>query len=325
MTDRAVVLTGQGGPEVLEMQDVASDPVGPGEVALRVTAAGVNFADVLLRMGVYPGGPELPCIPGLEVAGRVEELGSGVGGWAVGDRACCGMRWWGGYRERVVVPASHLIRLDARVSDDQGTAIPVNYSTAWSSLVEYGGLVAGQNVLIHSAAGGVGTAAVQIAKLHGAVIWGTASPSKHDLLREIGVDHPLDYTKDGWTEGLPPFDVILDGVGGQSLKTSYDLLRTGGRLVAMGSASIVSGDLKAARFNALRLMTDSKTVIGFNGLRLWQDLGMLERWTKPLYPLLADGHLRPVIGLTLPLDRVGEAHTALASRQTVGKVVLHPG
>jgi NADPH:quinone reductase-like Zn-dependent oxidoreductase len=139
------------------------------------------------------------------------------------------------------------------------------------------------------------------------------------------VDHPVDYTQEGWTEDLPAFDVILDGIGGQSLKTSYDLLRTGGRLVAMGSASIVSGDLKAARFNALRLMTDSKTVIGFNGLRLWQDLGLLERWTKPLYPLLADGHLRPVIGLTLPLDRAGEAHAALAGRQTVGKVVLQPG
>ena len=324
-TDRAVVLTGHGGLEVLELRDVASAPVGPGEVAIRVAAAGVNFADVLLRMGVYPGGPDVPCVPGLEVAGRIEELGSGVSGWEVGGRVMCGMRWWGGHRERVVVPAAHLIPLDDRLSDEQGTAIPVNYSTAWSGLMEYGGLAKGQKILIHAAAGGVGTAAVQIAKLHGAEVWGTASPGKHDLLRELAVDHPVDYTQDGWAQDMPAFDLILDGVGGQSLKTSYDLLRTGGRLIAIGSASIVSGDLKTARFNALRMMTDSKTVIGLNGLKMWQDLGMLERWTRPLYPLLSEGILRPVIGLTLPLDRVGEAHTALAGRQTVGKVVLRPG
>jgi NADPH:quinone reductase-like Zn-dependent oxidoreductase len=323
-TDRAVVVTGHGGLEVLELQELPSAPVGAGEVAVRVTAAGVNFADVLVRMGVYPGAPELPFVPGLEVAGVVEELGSGVGGWEVGQRVMCGMRYWGGHRERVVVPAAHLIPLGPRLSDAQATAIPVNYSTAWSALVEYGALQRGQRVLVHAAAGGVGTAALQIAKLHGAEVWGTASPGKHALLEELGIDQAIDYTQDGWSEGLPDFDLVLDGVGGQSLKTSYDLLCTGGRLIAIGSASIVSGDLKSARFNALRMMTDSKSVIGLNGLKLWQDLGMLERWTGPLYPLLTDGSLQPVVGLELPLDRVGEAHTALAGRRTVGKVVLQP-
>ena len=322
-TDRAVVVTGHGGPEVLEVRELESRPVGPGEVAVRVTAAGVNFADVLLRMGVYPGGPEAPCVPGLEIAGTILELGAGVGGWEVGQRVISGMRW-GGYRERVVVPVQDLIPLTDRVSDAQGTAIPVNYSTAWSGLIDYGGLRRGQKVLIHAAAGGVGTAALQVAKLHGAEVWGTASPGKHDLLRELGIDQAVDYTQDGWTEGLPAFDVVLDGIGGRSLKTSYDLLCTGGRLIAIGSAAIVSGELKPARFNALRMMTDSKSVIGLNVLRMWQDLGTLEQWTRPLYPLLADGTLQPVIGATLPLERAGEAHAALAGRQTVGKVVLTP-
>ncbi|MEA2340377.1 MAG: hypothetical protein QOG11_454 [Solirubrobacteraceae bacterium] len=332
---RAVVLTRSGPYDVLQVQERPAPAVGPGRVRIEVAAAGVNFADVMARIGLYPDAPPPPCVLGYEVAGTVAEAGEGVTAVAVGDRVVAGTRF-GGYAEQVVVPASDVVPLPDELSFEEGAAIPVNYATAWAGLLGYGSLRAGERVLIHAAAGGVGIAATQLAKAAGAEVWGTASPSKHEAIRGFGVDRPLDYTRKGWHRGLPRFDIVLDALGGTSLARSYGLLRPGGRLVAFGASSLVRGEkrdlLRAAPqalrmlrgFDLIKQMSASKTVIGLNVLTLWDDRGTLEPWIGPLRDGLADGTIRPVLAGTFPFEQAGEAHRMITERRNVGKVVLIP-
>ena len=254
----------------------------------------MNFADTMARAGLYPDAPELPMVVGYEVAGTVAEVGAGVDDVAAGARVMAGTRF-GGYASQVVVRASDVIALPDALTFEQGAAIPVNYSTAWTALVGYGSLRAGEQVLIHAAAGGVGIAATQIARRHGAEVHGTASPGKHEAIRGFGVDVAHDYTRRGWERGLEgSFDLVLDAVGGASFKRSYRLLRPGGRLVAFGASSVLPGDrrrvLRAAPqalrmlrgFDLVKQMSESKSVIGLNMLRLWDDRGTLAPWIEPL-------------------------------------------
>lgn len=333
---RAVVITSHGAPEVLQVEQRPDPaPPGPGQVAIAVRAAGVNFADVMARIGLYADAPPLPSIVGYEVAGEVTAVGPGVETPAVGDRVYAGTRF-GGYAEQVVVDAGAVSPLPDRLSFAEGAALPVNYATAWAALHGYGSLRAGERVLIHAAAGGVGIAATQLAKRAGAEIWGTASPSKHDAIRAQGVAHPLDYRKRGWQRGLPSFDVILDAVGGRSLRRSYGMLRPGGRVVAFGASSVVAGESRNLRkalpealamlrgFNLIDQMSESKAVIGLNMLRLWDDRGSLEAWTAPLREALDDGTVAPVVAAEIPFAEAAEAHRMLQERRNVGKVVLVP-
>src|SRR6202521_2677043 len=278
---RAVVITKHGGPGVFEVQERPDPELGPGQVRSAVAAAGINFADVMARMGLYPDAPKPPCVVGYEVAGTILELGDGVGGLNHGQRVVAGTEF-GGYASQVVVPASDVTALPDRLSFERGAAIPVNYGTAWAGLMSFGNLQPGERVLIHSAGGGVGIAATQIAKRLGGEVYGTASPAKHERCRELGVDHPLDYTKPGWENGLPKFDVILDAIGGKSFRRSYDMLGPGGRLVAFGASARVTGQrrnpvpalrtvLRMPRFNMIKQMSASKAVIGLNMLTLSQD------------------------------------------------------
>ena len=226
------------------MQERPDPTLGSGEVRIDVAAAGINFADMMARLGFYPDAPKTPCVVGYEVAGTILELGDGASSPAhplsVGQRVFVST-FFGGYASQVVVPAIDVFALPDELSFEQGAAIPVNYATAWASLMDYGDLQPGGRVLIHSAGGGVGIAATQIAKREGAEVYGTASPGKHARIAELGVDHALDYTKSGWERGLPKFDVIMDAVGGASFRRSYNLLRPGGRLVAFGASAVVSG------------------------------------------------------------------------------------
>jgi NADPH:quinone reductase-like Zn-dependent oxidoreductase len=331
---RAVVLTGHGGPEVLQVQERPDPAVGPGEVRIDVKAAGINFADTMARVGLYPDAPKPPCVVGYEVAGTVAAVGPGVEGITPGDRVMGGTRF-GGYAEHVLVKAPDVLALPDRLSFEQGAALPVNYATAWAGLVRYGSLQPGERVLLHAAAGGVGISATQIAKRHGAEVWGTSSPGKHDAIREFGVDHPLDYTRDGWERDLPPFDLIMDAIGGKSFRTSYNLLRPGGRLVCFGASAVASGEKRSVttalrtavrmpRFNLIKQMSSSKAVIGLNMLRLWDDQGTLDAWIEPLRELMDDGTIEPVVAEAFPFERAPDAHRMIAERRNVGKVVLVP-
>jgi len=332
---RAVVITRHGGPGVLQVQERPDPPApGAGEVRIDVAAAGVNFADVMARLGFYPDAPSPPCVVGYEVAGTIVELGSDVAGLQHGERVMAGTTF-GGYASRVVVPAGDVVALPERLSFEQGAAVPVNYATAWAALVGYGNVQPGERVLIHAAAGGVGVAATQIARRYGAEVWGTASPGKHARILELGVEHPLDYTRDGWEAGLPKFDVILNALGGHTLRVSYGQLAAGGRLVAFGASGVVSGErrnfvaaartaLRMPRFNLIRQMSESKAVIGLNMLSLWKAKGSLGPWIEPLTALIDDGTIEPVVGGEFRFEQAGEAHRMLAERRNVGKVVLLP-
>src|SRR3954470_6926437 len=227
---RAVVLTDQGPPEVLQVQERPDPPVGTGEVRIAVKAAGINFADTMARIGMYPDAPKTPCVLGYEVAGEVESVGEGAGGFEVGDRVIGATRF-NGQAELVTVPAQQAMPLPDGVSYEEGAAFPVNYGTAYAALVIMGGLKAGERVLIHAAAGGVGIAATQIARRIGAEIFGTASGSKHDAIREQGVDHPIDYRNEDFADaamrvtGGVGLDLILDAVGPTSFRRDYRILR----------------------------------------------------------------------------------------------------
>jgi NADPH:quinone reductase-like Zn-dependent oxidoreductase len=332
---RAVEITKHGGPEVLKVAERADPALRPGWVRIEVAACGINFADVMARIGVYPDAPKPPCIVGYEVAGTVLDLGDGVEELTHGQRVLAGTKF-GGYASQVCVPERDCVPLPERLTFEQGAAIPVNYATAWAGLVGYGSLQPGERVLIHSAGGGVGIAATQIAKRFGAgEIYGTASPAKHERIRALGVDHVLDYKQASAKGELPRFDVILDPIGGKSLRTSYNLLRPGGRLVGFGASAVVSGGkrklvpalrtlARMPRFSLVKQMSESKAVIGLNMLSLWSDRETLEPWIEPLRELLDDGTIDPVIAGAFGFEEAGAAQDMLTERRNIGKVVLLP-
>jgi NADPH:quinone reductase-like Zn-dependent oxidoreductase len=329
---RAVVITKHGGPDVLQVQEQPDPSLGPGEVRIAVATCGVNFADVMARIGVYPDAPKTPCVVGYEVAGTILELGEDVEGLTHGQRVMAGTMF-GGYASQVVVPAHDVVALPDELTFEQGAAIPVSYATAWAALVGYGNVQPGERVLIHAAGGSVGIAATQIAKRYGAEVYGTASPGKHAAILGFGVDHALDYTHDGWELGLPKLDLVMDALGGKSFRRSYSLLRPGGRLVAFGASAVVSGEkrnlasalstiARMPRFNMVKQMSESKAVIGLNMLSLWKDRQSLQPWIAPLRALIADGTIKPVVAGDFSLENTGEAHRMITERRNVGKVVL---
>jgi NADPH:quinone reductase-like Zn-dependent oxidoreductase len=341
---RAVVITRHGGCDVLRVEQRPDPPLGPGQVRIAVRAAGINFADLMARSGVYPDAPAPPCVIGYEVAGEVEGVGEGVDGLEVGDRVLAGTRF-GGYAELVAVPADQVLPLPDALSFEQGAAFPVNYGTAYAALVIMGGLKRGERVLIHAAAGGVGIAATQVAKGIGAEIFGTASASKHEAIRAQGVEHPIDYRSEDFAEaamritGGVGLDLIIDAVGPSSFRRDYRILRPGGRLVMYGLSEVQTGekrDIPAVLrglatmplatmpwWRSLQVMNENKGVFGLNMLKWWDDEG-LDRVLEPLAAGLESGEYEPVVSEAFAFDRAGDAHRFIAERRNVGKVVLTP-
>ena len=342
---RAVVLTGTGGPEVLQVQERPEPPVGPGEVRIAVRAAGINFADTMARVGLYPDAPKTPCVLGYEVAGEVETVGEGVSAHKVGDRIFAGTRF-GGQAEMVTVPVGQALPLPERLSFEQGAAFPVNYGTAYAALTVMGGMREGDRVLIHAAGGGVGISATQLARNAGAEIFGTASPAKHDAIRAQGVQHPIDYRNQDFEAetmritGGEGVDLIIDALGPTSFRKDYRLLRPGGRMVMYGLSEVTSEsgrDLPAMLkglfkmplatvpwWKSLMMMNENKGVFGLNMLKWWEREGSLDRVTEPLMADLEAGHLEPVVAEAFSFERAGDAHKFIAERRNVGKVVLFP-
>jgi NADPH:quinone reductase-like Zn-dependent oxidoreductase len=342
---RAVVLTGTGGPEVLQVQERPDPSVGPGEVRIAVRAAGINCADTLSRVGLYPDAPKTPCVLGYEVAGEVESVGEGVDGWKVGDRVVAGTRF-GGQAELVSVPAARALRLPDRLSFEQGAAFPVNYGTAYAALVVMGGMREGDRVLIHAAGGGVGISATQIARNAGAEVFGTASPAKHEAIRAQGVTHAIDYRGQDFEAevmrltGGEGVDLIMDALGPTSFRKDYRLLRPGGRLVMYGLSENTDNGVRSIPatlrslakmplatmpwWKSLMVMNENKGVFGLNMLSWWDREGNLDRVTEPLLADLEAGRLEPVVAEAFPFDRAGDAHEFIAQRRNVGKVVLFP-
>jgi len=338
---KALVITEHGPPDVMRVQERPDPEPGQGEVRIRVRAAGVNFADLLARVGLYEEAPKPPCVVGYEVAGDIDAIGDGVDGFELGQ-AVMGLCRFGGYAQLAVADAATVLPLPEGWSYPEGAAMPVAYATAYAGLVRFGNLRSGERVLIQAAAGGVGIAATQIARLLGAEIYGTASPAKHDAIRDFGVDHPIDYrTHDPVDEvrriagEKHPIDLAFDAIGGRSFRQSFTLLRAGGRLVCFGASEVQAGERRSPlralrvvaqmpRFNPLKLMRESKSVIGLNMLTLWDesDERTIGDLMEPLRAWVEDGSLRPVVAQEFRLDDGAAAHRYMHERSNVGKVVL---
>ena len=343
---RAVVITGHGGPEVLQVQERPDPPVRPGEVRIDVKAAGINFADTMARVGLYPEAPKPPCVVGYEVAGDIESVGDGVESVKVGDKVMAGTRF-GGQASMVTVPEDQAIPLPDGFSYEQGAAFPVNYVTSYAALVIMGGLREGERVLIQAAGGGVGISATQIARSRKAEIFGTASASKHDAIRAQGVQHAIDYRSQDFEQeirritGGGGVDVIMDATGPTNFRKDYRLLREGGRLIMYGLTEASTGTGRDMRklfsslarmpfatvpwWKSLQLMSENKGVFGLNMLA-WQDREGLDRVLEPLSKELEAGTISidPVVAEAFPFERAGEAHRFIAERKNIGKVVLVP-
>jgi len=336
---KAAVVTRLGRPEVLALRQEPDPEPGEGQVRIRVAAAGVNFADILARMGLYPGAPRPPFIPGLELSGTIEKVGAGVAASRVGERVLA-LTHFGAYAERAVVPAAQAIPIPQAMSLEEAAALPVNYLTAYHMIFRMGNLQPGERVLIHGAAGGVGLAAIQLAKIAQAEIYGTASASKFDFLRRLGVTNLVDYTKQDFEaeihrmtrgEGV---DLALDAVGGKSFAKSYRLLRSAGRLVVYGFSTSARGKsrnaaralvefLRTKRHHPLNLMRDNKAVIGVHLGRMGSRAQVLAEELQALFRFYNEGRIRPHIGKTFPLAEAAAAHRFIQDRKNIGKVLLN--
>lgn len=335
-----------GGPDVLKARE-APDPVpGPGEVLIRVEAAGINFADLMARQGLYPDAPPLPTIVGYEVGGTVEAIGEGVTSRQPGDRVLAMIRF-GGYSSHVLAPARQVFERPEGMSAAVGAAVPVNYLTAFQAMVVMGGLrhaheLGGRRmrVLVHGASGGVGTAASDLARIYGVEAFGTASPGKLDYVRERGYDHAISYRDNDWVAEVRELtggrgcDLILDPIGGAHWSKSLDVLAPTGRLVIYGYSqvlgrskrSIVTEALKIpwTRFLPFSLMSANRGVLGANIGRLWHHQDDVAAWANKLLAYYKRGEVRPHVDKIFPLTEASAAHAYMEARSNAGKVVLAP-
>jgi NADPH:quinone reductase-like Zn-dependent oxidoreductase len=284
-------------------------------------------------------------VVGYEVAGEVESVGDGVESVKPGDRVLAGTRF-NGQAELVAVRENMVYKLPEQLSFEEGAAFPVNYATAQAGLVVMGGLKKGERILIHAAAGGVGIAATQIAKRLGAEVYGTASASKHDAIREQGVDHAIDYRSQDFADEVrrltrdEGIDVAFDALGPSSFRKDYQLLRPGGRLIMYGASEVQTGETRSVAaalrtlskspfssmpwWKGLGVMNENKGVFGLNMLSWWDTEGSLDRVIEPLISGLQGGELKPVVAAAFSFDRAPDAHRFIAERRNVGKVVLVP-
>lgn len=337
---RQVVTTKNGGVDVLRVEEKPDPKPKKGEALIRVRAAGLNFADILARQGLYPDGPAKPCVMGYEVAGVVEELGEGVNS-ALAGKSVVAMTRFGGQSEFVTVKATQMFQKPEQLTFEQAAAVPVNYLTAYALIVVMGSLREGESILIHNAGGGVGLAALDIAKKIGAETFGTASPAKHEFLRERGLDHPIDYRNQDWLPVLKQLtagrgvELILDPIGGDHWKKSYAALRHTGRLgmfgVSSASANGIKGKFKLVkaaiqmpRFHPLGLLSKNRGVFGLNLGHMWHEPEKVAIWMRGIMRGVEEGWVRPYVDRTFKFEDAGEAHKYIESRRNIGKVVLIP-
>ena len=320
---KAIRINETGGPEVMHLEEIPTPTPKEGQALIKVEAAGINFGDLAQRQGAYLTRTRTPMTMGVEFAGTVAALGPGVTTPAVGTRVA-GVGE-GAYAEYVVAQASSLIPIPPNLDFVHAAAFPVQGLTAYQLLRESAHLQPGESVLIHAAAGGVGTLAVQLAKLMGAgTIVGTASNAdKHTLVRRLGADAAINYTEPDWVEqvkqatGGKGTDIILEMVGGSISEQSLQCLAPFGRMVIFGAAS---GQI--AQFTGIQLMYKNQSVIGYWLTSQLQRPDRIAAAAMELMQYLAAGKLEIVVGQTYPLAQAEQAHRAIAERQTMGKVVL---
>jgi NADPH:quinone reductase-like Zn-dependent oxidoreductase len=336
-----VWITGAGGPDKLQTRTGRLDPPGAGEVQVAVAAAGINFADILARQGLYPDSPPLPCVVGYEVAGTVAEVGDGVEDLEVGQ-AVLALTRFGGHSSGINVPAAQVFPRPGSLSEAEAASIPVAYLTAWQLLVVQGGLREGDTVLVQNAGSGVGLAALDVARHVGARTIGTASSGKHDFLVARGLDHAVDYRTGDWTREVRDLtdgrgvDLVVDPLGGESFRKSRTVLRSTGRLGMYGVSAASSnqglrGKLQLARtaalmpiFHPVALMNQNSGAFGVNLGHMWHEADRLRGWMAEIIDGVDAGWVRPHVDSSWSFAQAAEAHQHIEARRSTGKVVLTP-
>jgi len=333
---KQVVIPRLGAPEVLELREAPDPAVVPGSVRIRVRAAGVNFSDLLARQGLYPDAPKLPCTVGYEVAGVVETVGPGVTAFRTGERVVATTQF-GGQSELVVAPAASVFPLPATWTFEQGAAFPVVYLTAHHMLVRVAAARRGETVLVHAAAGGVGLAVAELGRIFGLRVLGLASATKHDVLREYGVE-PFDGRDPRWFDAVHRampggVDIVLDAVGGDSWRHGYRLLAPAGRLICYGASGLAEGPtrnlvktlwrvFRFPRFGPIALMNDNKSVAGVNLGHLWNEEAVMAPQIQALLAYAREGKVTPRVDRTFPAAEAAAAHRYIHERRNIGKVLL---
>jgi NADPH:quinone reductase-like Zn-dependent oxidoreductase len=328
-----------GPPEVLSICDVPLPSVGPSDVLVRTKAIGLNFADIFARLGYYPSIPDPPFIPGIELSGVIEKKGSAVRGLKTGDRVLVFTRQKG-YAEYVSVPSAQVGRIPKRMGFREAAAFGVTSLTAYHGLVTLGSMKRGEHVLLHAAAGGVGIAALQLARHLGAVVHATVgSGAKMEIVRSLGAETVTNYTADDFAEPIRiatngrGVDIVFDSVGGRVFRRGWKLLAPMGRYILYGFAAVADqkgvGKVRAVRESLSMplifppsLVSKNISLTGFNLYFLMKEAKYLRKALKTLFELYERGVLRPVIGAEYPFDKIVEAHRFLQSRKSIGKVVV---
>ncbi|MFB7504925.1 NAD(P)H-quinone oxidoreductase [Streptomyces broussonetiae] len=315
---KAVSIKEPGGPEVLEWIEVEDPLPAVGEVLVDVVAGGLNRADIMQRWGLYPLAPGTSPYPGLEVSGRISAVGEGVSGWRVGDEVCA-LLTGGGYAQKVAVPAGQLLTVPRGIGLVEAAGLPEAAATVWSNIVMTAGLNEGETLLVHGGAGGVGTAAIQIAKALGArVVTTVGGPEKVARAQELGADLAIDYRTQDFAE-YGPYDVILDVIGGDYLERNVRSLATDGRLVVIGLQNGLEGRLnlaemvfKRASVHGTTLRTRSKE----------QKAAIVAEVQKRVWPMIESGAVQLLIDQQLPMAEAAEAHRRMEAGGHLGKMLL---
>jgi NADPH2:quinone reductase len=324
-TMTAIEIREPGAPEVLTPVQRPMPHPAAGEILIEVHAAGVNRPDLLQRQGHYPPPPGASDIPGLEVAGTVAALGEGVTGWAVGD-AVCALLAGGGYATYAAVPAVQCLPLPQGLSMVEVAALPETLFTCWTNLVDGGYLKAGETVLIHGGASGIGTTGIQLAKGLGARVFATAgSAEKCAACMKLGADLAIDYKTQDFVEvikeaaGKHGVDVVLDMVGGDYVRRDIEIMGMGGRHVSIANLGGAEATIPIFRIMQKRLILTGSTLRP----RSPAEKGVIaEALRKTVWPMISAGQLKPAIHATFPLDQAAVAHRALENGDHIGKIVL---
>ena len=334
---KAIFLNKYGNADqAFDIRDVEIPTPGDHEVLIKVNYSGLNFADVIARKGMYPDAPKNPALLGYDVAGVIQGIGKKVQNLSIGQKVFA-MTRFGGYAEYVVTNAFGVGLIPANISEADSTALATQAITATYCTQICTTLHPGEKVLIQAAAGGVGSLLVQIAKSKGCIVYGTASGSKLDYLRSIGVDYPIDYTKDDFyqiikmsTDGV---DAVFDSIGGTVFKKGFKLLRPGGRMVCFGAAEQMESSKNKLKlismlwgfglFSPISLLMQSKSIITVNMLRIADyKPELMSVLMTAIVKMVQDGILHPTKSTIFPYDKIHEAHAFLESRKSIGKVVL---
>ncbi|WP_431313682.1 NAD(P)H-quinone oxidoreductase [Mycobacterium avium] len=310
----------------LSWQEVADVSAGPGEVVVKVAAAGVNRADVLQAAGKYPPPPGASETIGMEVSGVIAEAGDGVTEWSVGQEVCA-LLAGGGYAEYVAVPAGQLLPIPAGVDLVDAAGLPEVACTVWSNLVLIAGLRNGQLLLVHGGASGIGSHAIQVARALGARVAVTAgSAEKLGFCRELGADITINYRDEDFVARLADetggADVILDIMGAAYLDRNIDALATDGQLVIIGMQGGVKAELNIGKLLAKRARVIGTTLRGRPVSGPNSKTEIVQAVTASVWPMIADGRVRPIIGARLPIQQAGDAHRRLVASEVTGKIVL---